>query len=117
MNEQKLKKLAELIAKEGNAGTNAIDYVLKKLGRSDLIKFLSYLKAYSVKNAVYVKSDTEIPASFKAKIIDIFKDKRIVFSKDEQIKSGIKVTIEDTTIDLSVKNYLYQTIESLKETI
>lgn len=117
MNDQKLRKLAELVAKEEQVKQNVIDYVLKKLGRKDLVKFLSYLKNYSVKNTVFVKSENEIPANYKAKILDIFKRKRVVFSKDNQVKSGIKVTIEDTTIDLSIKNYLDQTIESLKSNI
>lgn len=116
MNKNKIKKLAELVSSERGVNSKVSEFILNKLTRKELVFFLSYLKSYSVKNTVFVNTTDTLNADLKGKIEKIFTGKRIVYEKDLN-DSGIKVRIEDTVIDLTVKNYINSTIEKLKNTL
>lgn len=117
MNKAKIKQLAELISSEGVVNNKIKNYVLTKLSRKDLLLLSFYLKRINANKTVYVESRSNIDGKSKLKIKELFKNKRVIFKQNDDLDSGIKVTIDDTIIDLSIKNYISEAVNLLKRTL
>lgn len=115
MNRQQLKKLADLSITSENVNTNVAKYVLQKLSRDDLKEYLLLLKKLVNENTVYVKTDIDTTQDVKKTLSGMFPGKKLVFEKDHFSGGGIVVRTGDNIFNLSVKNYINQTVETLKE--
>lgn len=115
MNRQQLKKLADLTIASENVDAGIIKYVSEKLSRSDLKEYLLLLKKLVNDNTVYVKTDIDISRDVKKTISEIFPGKKLIFEKDTLSGGGISIKTGDNIFNLSVKNYINQTVETLKE--
>lgn len=117
MNKNYLKKIAKSMAQSGAVNKKVLDIVLSNLSRRDLINLSRYLKLYVSLNMVKVISGNNISQSVKREIIRKFPAKKIVFEIDKSIETGVKIELNDTVIDLSMKEYLNSTIERLKQSL
>ena len=115
MNRQQLKKLADLTIALENVDEGVVKYVSEKLSRSDLKEYLLLLKKLVNNNTVYVKTDIDISRDVKKTISEMFPGKKMVFEKDTFSGGGVSIKTGDNIFNLSVKNYINQTVETLKE--
>lgn len=111
-----LKKLARVTILSDNIDTNVKEYVLTKLTRAELKEYLVHLKSLTQRSTVTVVG-REITTELKNKIGNIYKDKKIIFVTDETISDGIKIIDNDTITDLTLENYIDNTIEELKKSL
>ena len=111
-----LKKLARVTVLNDNIDTGVREYVLTKLSRAELKEYLLHLKSLTQRNTVTVIG-REITQELKKRIGNIYKDKKIIFVADATISEGIKIIDNDTITDLTLENYIDNTIEELKKSL
>ena len=111
-----LKKLARVTVLNNNIDTGIREYVLTKLSRTELKEYLLHLKSLTQRNTVTVIG-REITQELKKRIGNIYKDKQIIFVADDTISEGIKIIDNDTITDLTLENYIDNTIEELKKSL
>lgn len=117
MNKAKINQLAELLSEENAVSDKIKNFVLTKLSRKELLFLAFYLKKTIARKTVYVESDINIDNKLKTSIKKMFDGKNIIFRINDNLYTGLKVIIDDTIIDLSVKNYISETVNLLKKTL
>lgn len=117
MNNKQLRKLAQMTIQNGKVNNNVSKYVLSRLLKNELKQYLFYLKTVVSKNSIEVVSDTPLTAATKRQLVSVFPGKTINFTDNKKIGGGLFVRIDDTILDLSVKNYIKESISQLKNTL
>lgn len=114
VNQQKIKKLAEIASEKEAISQDVQEYVLTVLGKQDLKIFLMYFKQMIDKKTVYVKSATEITNQSLQILKNNFDGKKILVEEDKSLGAGVKLKIDDMVVDFTIKNYINETIAQLK---
>lgn len=117
MNKNDLKKIAKFIVQSKTIDPKIATLLTTELPRQDLIFFTRYLEKLIQENTVRVISEVELPRSLKIDLEKGFSGKNVSFEIDSSLGAGIRITINDTVIDLSMKEYLNSTIERLKQNL
>lgn len=117
ISDKDIQQLAELTIQNGKVNAQVAEFVLTKLSKGDLKKYLGHLKHFFNKNRVYVTISDASVADLKKTIEEAFKGKDVIFTEDKTIGAGFKAQLGDTIIDMTLKNYLQETVDSLKESI
>jgi len=116
MTNEKLKKLAKLTVRLKVIDPKLSYFVLRKLPRKNLIFYLRYLKKLLDQDTVRILSATKLNAGLRRIIERKYREKNVIFVQD-RVGDGIKVVINDTIIDLTVKGFIDQTMHKLKSEI
>lgn len=111
-----IKKLAILTVHDTKVDVRLAGFVLNKLGRRQLLAYLRHLKAITDRKTVRVFSQQPVPEAQKRSIVNHFPDKEVLFEQ-KAIGDGIKIQINDTIIDFSMRSYIDTTIENLKNSV
>jgi F0F1-type ATP synthase delta subunit len=111
---KKVRKLVELSFENGKIDNKVAEYILTNLSKKELKDFLKILKSKVEANRVMISSASILNSSEKITMSRLFPDYSVEFEENKQIGGGIKVTIGDTIIDLSVKNYIDTIILNIK---
>ncbi len=114
MNKNQIKQLAKLTIDETKINQKVATFVLNKLSRKELIYYIRLLKTIAQKNMVRIVSSDPINATFKSALLKKFSNKHVVFEQNDDFGPGIKAIINDTIMDLSIKNYIDNTVDNLK---
>lgn len=116
MNKEDLKKLAKLTLRLKTIDPKLSYFVLRKLSRKNLIFFLRYLKNLLDQDTIRILSPIKLNPGLRKIIEKKYEGKNVVFVED-RIGDGIKVIINDTIIDLTVRGLINQTMYKLKSEI
>lgn len=114
MKKQDVRKLARITIKNGRIDKHVAKFVLRSLGRHDLISYLFFLKQEVAKTSVLVEL-AQKPSTKTVRIIKkAFKDKNIIFVENKGISEGLIVKEGDTIWDLTVHGFIGNLSEQLK---
>ncbi len=107
MTKNMIKKLAEVSYTKEKLDNKKVKRISRSLGREDLKVYIKDLKTMEAKKTVIVtvatdKGLTDIKSYFNK----IYPSKRIVFTIDESLLTGIRVVDFDNIYELSLKNFL-----------
>lgn len=109
-----LKKLAISIVENGiDAKTSS--FLLTKLNKTQLKIFLTYYKKALAKKSVIVTTADTISLEVQNSLKKQFDDKMIILNTDPKVGGGIKMQLDDTIIDFTVKKYINDTIDQLEQ--
>ncbi len=114
MNKSDIKKIANLSIDNGVLNRQVTSFVLKNLGRQELILYLRFLKKIISENSVRVQSQQTLTPLMRSFIQQKFKDKDIYYEVDETVGEGIKIIENDTVVDLTLKGYMDTALNNLK---
>ncbi len=114
MNKSDIKKIANLSISNGVLNRNVTSYVLKNLGRQELILYLRFIKRIISENSVRVQSQETLTPIMKSLIEQKFKNKDIYYEVDENVGEGIKVIENDTVFDFTLNGYMDTALNNLK---
>lgn len=114
MNKQQIVKLVGLTFVHGEIDENVAIYVLQKLNKNELKIYSRYLKNEIEKNKVIITTSEKLSTEDTKKFKDFFPGKNVFFETDAALGGGIKVKTQNDIIDLSIKNYIDNTINSVK---
>lgn len=117
ISDKDIQQLAELTIENGKVNAQVAEFVLTKLSKGDLKKYLANLKQIFNKNRVYVTISDASVTNLKKTLEEAFKGKEVIFTEDKTIGAGFKAQMGDTIIDMTMKNYLEETVDKLKETL
>lgn len=109
-----IKKLAKITAEEGKVNPQVAQFVLTKLPRKSLILYLRYLRSLVKHDSVKISSKTPLNNALKKQLLKHFPKKNVIFITKPSIGDGIKVEINDTIIDLTVKGFINEVMQNLK---
>ncbi len=114
MTEARIKKLAKLTLLNGKINKEVADFALSSLSRKPLFKYLGYLKKQAFENSVRIVSSEKLSTVWKNKIEEKFSGKNIFYETDSLLGDGIMAIMGDTVLDLTLKNYLDNITENIK---
>lgn len=116
MRKNLIKKLAEQSYTKNDLDSAKITEVSKKLKREDLKFYIKNLKTLEAKRTVTVTlpSDEGIN-EIKSHFVKIYPDKKIVFSIDPSLITGIRVVDYDNEYELSLMNFLEGSIKTTND--
>jgi len=114
MNNEDIKKLAELSFANGKVNESVKNFVLNNLSIRELRTYVFHLKNQFKKNKVYVTISNEPTKSTVGKISEIFEDKEIEFKVDPSLGGGIRIENDDNIINVNFKSLITQAVEKLK---
>ena len=114
MIQQKIKKLATITASNKIIPADIEEYVLNFLTKQDLKMFMQSYKLELEKKRVYISTPTELSESELSLIKNMYKDKDIITSVEKDLGAGIKLRQNDTVIDFTVKSFINDTVDALK---
>lgn len=117
MNKNIIKKLAKLTLYKNVLQQEVIEIIINNLSKAELKKYIFYVKQLIEQNTVYVKTADLLDDITKKRIETMFEGKNFVFSVDEEIGGGFKITDNDNTIDLTIRGMLEQTAIKLIQEI
>jgi F0F1-type ATP synthase delta subunit len=115
MNKDQIKKLAKITIRNGELDEKVARKVLSLLSRKELIFYLETLKRLAYENSVRVISAQKLSEKEREVIRSKFNTKSVYFERDETLGPGIKIVIDDSIIDLTIKGYINNALEQLKE--
>ena len=113
MNKEELVKIARAILKKDKIDKKLAAELIKNLKRQDLSMFQRVMQRLYNQKTVKVISQEPLSQALKKSLTARFADKEVVF-ENEEIGDGIKIINNDTIIDLTIENYVDNTIQSLK---
>jgi len=111
---QRMKKLALIAAQSNQIPTDIADYVLNYLGKQDLKEFLKYYKMAVDKKVVYVATPDSLSTASLNILKNLYKAKELKIKIDTSLGAGLKIQEDDMIVDFSIKKYINDTIEELK---
>lgn len=117
MNNKQLRKLALMTLKNGKIDSDVAKYALSRLSKSELKQYLFYFKNIVAKNTIEIISDTPLLSTTKKQLEKVFHGKTLTFEEDKKLGGGLFVRIDDTILDLSVKNYIEESVIQLKNNL
>jgi F0F1-type ATP synthase delta subunit len=116
MKKNVLKKLAIASYTENELDEKKVSRISKSLNRADLKDYINDLKNIENKRTVTVTIPNEEESSkIKQMFAKIYPNKRIVVKIDEELITGIKVVDYDNVYELSLKGYLENSLDYLKQ--
>lgn len=110
---KKVKKLVELSFVDGKIDNRIARYILTQLSKKELKEYLKILKHRLESRHVMIESASPLNSNEKKKMTKLFAGYDIEFNQAPQNGGGMKVTVGDTVIDLSVKNYIETILANL----
>jgi len=114
MNDRILKQLAELsLTADGAIDENAREYVLTRLSRADIRRYVVFLKSVLKERRVWVRSASPADKAVKERMASLFPGKELRFVADPALGAGMQVEYGDNVINISVKNMIENTIRRL----
>ena len=111
---QKIKVIATFAAREKVVSKDIVELVLTKMEKQELKLFFFYYKSEIDKKTAYVTSALPLSDESIKQLQEQLKGKDLVFKSDETLGAGFILKEDDTVVDFSVKNYINETIEKLK---
>lgn len=116
MKKNVIKKLAELSYSKNVLDSAKITKIANTLKRSDLKVYIKTLKDMESKNTVYITVPNEdgireIREHFKK----IYPEKKLVFTFDSSLLSGVRVVDYDNEYELSLKSFLESSLRSTND--
>ena len=117
MNNKQLRKLALMTLKNGKIDSGVAKYALSRLSKSELKQYLFYFKNVTAKNTIEIISDTTLSPTTKKQLAKIYYGKSLTFEENKKLGVGLFVRIDDTILDLSVKNYIEESVMQLKNSL
>lgn len=93
---------------------NLASFIFNRLSKSDLKKYLFYIKMVLKEKTLYITSAFEMNNEIKEKLENSFKDKKTIFSVDATLGAGLIIKNGDNVIDTSIKGTINQVVKTLK---
>lgn len=116
MNKKDIKKLAEASFSKEKLEEAKVKKIAGSLKREDLKSYIKTLKIINEKRTVYVTIPSENGLNeLKRYFSKMYPDKKIVFSIDSSLLTGIKVVDYDTVYELSLKGFLENAIRNTND--
>lgn len=109
--------LAKAILRQKYINKATAENLMKLLNNRERKELLFYLKKEMNANTVGVISASSIPTEYLKKIKSIYEGKSVVVSVDETLGGGVIIKDGDTYINISLKNFMYRALESIKQTL
>lgn len=107
MRKSEIKKLASASYTKNKLDEKKVNRVSKHLKNNDLRAYIKDLKTLESKKTVNITlPNSESVSIIKGHFAKIYPDKRIVFSVDPTLLTGIKVVDYDNEYELSLKGFL-----------
>lgn len=111
---EKLKTLAKIVSQNSMIPQDIETFVLTRLNKLELKLFLRFYNLELQRRNVKVSSASELSNETIISIQDMFVGKNIENVIDPTLGGGIKLQQDDLIIDFTVKKYINDTIEELK---
>ena len=116
MKKQQIKQFAQAIVSEGEISENVSKWLLNNLTKAEMKLFLKYLSAEIKEFTVIAKYAGEPSDEVKNKIRQMFRDKNIVYIRDDkEIGAGIKLEFGDYILDYTVSAMIVKIMKGIKE--
>lgn len=116
MKKQQIKQFAQAIVSEGEISENVSKWLLNNLTKAEMKLFVKYLSAEIKEFTVIAKYAGEPSDEVKNKIRQMFRDKNIVYIRDDkEIGAGIKLEFGDYIIDYTVSAMIVKIMKGIKE--
>ena len=116
MKKNLIKKLAAASYTNNKLDNTKINKISKNLKREDLKVFIKDLKTIESKKTVTVTLPSDDSISLvKNNFTRLYPDKKIVFSIDPSLLSGIRVVDYDNEYELSLKGFLENSIKTTND--
>jgi len=114
MSKQKIKKLAIIASYEETIPQDIQEFVLTQFSKKELKMFMSFYKAAIERKSVYVSTPSDLSADTLKMLREVFKNKEVITVLDKTLGAGIKVRQNDMIIDFTIKSFINDTINKLK---
>ena len=108
-----LKKLAKLSIQNGEINDTIATFVSQKLNNLQLKKYIAYLKIEIAQTTVYVTTADVASEEFEVQLKNYFRDNTVIFDKNETLGAGLAVRHDDMIIDVSLKNMIENTVNTV----
>lgn len=107
-----IKKLAEQSYTKNTLDHDKITKITKNLKREDLKVYIKDLKTLEAKKTVTITLPSDESAKeIRNHFLKIYPDKKMVFSIDPSLLSGIRVVDYDNEYELSLRGFLENSIK------
>lgn len=115
MNKKDLKNIAKHTIVDGKIHPKIAQFTMQNLNKTDLREYLFYLKQEIKNQIVFVRSSQDLLSAEKKQIEKLYGNKKILFENDKSLGAGITILNNDNIIDASLKGFIDQAIQKLKD--
>jgi F0F1-type ATP synthase delta subunit len=116
MKKFQIKKLAESIVKYDYLSNESFYWISNNFSKKDMKIFIYFLSKFINDYNVFVNFAGELDNINKKKIENMFKNKKIIFNRDdEHIISGICFKYNDFILDCSIPHIIKNILENIKK--
>ncbi len=113
MTKKTLKKFAELSYNKNLLDEQTVAKIADKLSRKDLKTYIRALYNEEKKREVSITSASALTAQEKKEIEKIFAGKKVLFSEDASMITGIKVVEDDQEYEINLNKTFDQIVRYL----
>jgi F0F1-type ATP synthase delta subunit len=117
MNDKNLKQLAALSISDGRIDEKVSVYVLSRLSKSEMKRYLLYLRNVIRDRRVRVRTPGTLDAETRTQIAAGFAGRDIGFEQDPSLGAGLQVEYGDTIVNANIRTMIETTINRLKENL
>ncbi|MDR0956473.1 MAG: F0F1 ATP synthase subunit delta [Endomicrobium sp.] len=116
MKRTQIKELAESVIKYNELSEKDLKWIYLNLSKRNIKLFLLLLSEEIKNSSVVVSFAGELSDVCKAKIIDMFPNKKIWFKRDdENIIGGMRFEYGDFVVDYSISGIIKRTLNEIRE--
>ena len=111
----KLENVVKASYINGYLNKETVEFIASKLTRNDLKLYIKLLIQEENKNQVFVTASTELDKANQEKIQRLFPGKKIVYSVDPSMITGIKVVENDVEFEINLNRRFHDIIQFLSK--
>ena len=113
MQKSQLKNLVQYSYNNGRLDESAVETIADKLERKELKAYLRLLKQEQQKKEVIVIAAQELTNEEKQKLESLYPEKRVVYSIDASMISGVKVIENDQEFEINMNSTFHDIMSFL----
>lgn len=106
MEKKLIKKLANASYVKNSLDVSRVNKIVANLSRRELREYIRVLKSLEKKFTVYIEHTNELSEVCRENLENLFKDKRIIFRRNDDLILGIRIIENDIIYNLNLKNSL-----------
>lgn len=112
---KKLKNLVQASYTKDKLNEEAVQFIASKLTRHELKLYIRLLIQEENKKQVFVTSSNELDKANKEKIEKLFPSKKVVYTVDSSMVSGIRVVENDVEFEINLNRRFHDIIQFLSK--
>ncbi|MBP6098741.1 MAG: F0F1 ATP synthase subunit delta [Candidatus Levybacteria bacterium] len=110
-----IKEVAKTLSQQSELSDNVMPYLADHFTKSELKLLGKFLRLEIKKRKVVIVTSVQLQPEHKKSLVSFYEGLHVEFTQDTSLGGGMRVTKQDTVLDMSLKHYIIQMVQDLSK--